>query len=123
MKVRTGTEEVTITIEKDDEISTFTGTPLTVKQIAKIRKKHLTQKNVEGILSSDDNYLDVNIEKIRRTIRVWDILDSNGDDVPCTAEMKEIVYINNPILMSEVLGKFEKISYGIADTEEEKKTI
>ena len=122
MKVRTGTKEVTITIEKDDDTATFTGTPLTVKEINIIKKKHLEQKNVEGLLSSDDNYLDVNIEKIQKIIRAWDVVDDDGEIVPCTAEMKKTVYINNPILMSEVLGKFEKISYGIADKEEEKKT-
>jgi len=111
MKLRTKSQVVRIPITRGGETCYFFGEPINPKQMSKLLEKATDVIWEKGQRFSDLNLYRYKISKISIGIKGWeDVLDDDGNPIPFTPENLEIVYLNNPDIIDEVLEKLDNIS-------------
>lgn len=80
----------------------ISGAPLQASELSALRRKHT--RIIQGVEVVDG--AELTIELFDREVTGWDAKSlETGEDIPCTAGQKRIVYENNPDFVAEVMAK------------------
>ncbi len=111
MKLRTEKKEFWIVKKTDEGVARFLVVPMTAKE-----SFDLLQEATPTIVSRNqqnpgpDFYI-LKIKKINRIIKNWEgVEDEEGNAIPCTPKMKELVYNLNRDLIDEILDEADRLA-------------
>ena len=111
----------TIIIEYEGETGTFEIKPLTPEENEVIQIKHTPARkwNNNQMVEKAPCYVDMQIEKVQKTIVGWDVKDESGKDVECNAANKRAAWLLNPDAINKVLIKASLIADGLKEQQED----
>jgi len=120
MKLRMEKTTHKVTITRGEETAVFEISPLNPSEGSRLIKKHTPKKRWIGntMEEKEIDFVELQIDRIDKTIIDWDITDEKGKKVACTSENKKNAYLNNPEIINEVMDKASEIAKGISDAEE-----
>ena len=127
MKLRTKKIEQWITVNGDgeDEKAEILVKPLTPKETSEMLDKCKKVEWDRGQRFTEIDFFKFKLKKIFAVIIDWKgIQDEEGNELRCISANKEIVYLNNPELIDDILEKADALYKGLQeDLEKESKNL